>query len=124
MDPRDRLRSLPDGVECTVCGASVPVTQVTLLAEREDLVIVRADCTVCGSTALAFVLTGDSPSATDSGTGATEATRASASPIDTDDVLDMHAFLETWSGDLASLVGPARGQGRATRGGTRRGVAG
>jgi hypothetical protein len=76
MDPTDHLRALLDGVTCTVC---------------ED-----RDCTACGSTSLGFVMAHASPDE--------QVANPDAAPISSDDVLDMHAFLARWEGDLAAAL--------------------
>ena len=97
MGPQDHLRALHDGADCTVCDAHVPADRIRLLARRDDLLFLQVVCPSCGSTALGFVA---------DTAGLPEADRlAGSEPVDADDVLDMHALLESWSGDLASLVG-------------------
>jgi hypothetical protein len=94
MDPQDRLQSLLDGIACSVCEASVSGDRIRLLARREDLAFVEIACPGCGSTTLGFVVGGDAADA--------------ATPVTADDVLDMHATLETWQGDLRSLLADSR----------------
>lgn len=79
--------------------------RIRLLARREDLAFVEIACTGCGSTTLGFVVGGD----------AADAAPATATPVTADDVLDMHATLEAWQGDLRSLLAdaPARDTGRS-----------
>jgi len=97
MGPQDHLRALLDGIVCTVCEERVPASRVRLLARRDDLLFLQIDCAACGSTSLGFIA--------DAAVGS-EAERLDGAPvISSDDVLDMHAFLETWTGDLSSLVG-------------------
>jgi hypothetical protein len=101
MGPQDRLGALLDGMECTVCEEHVPAERVRLLARRDDLLFLQVDCPACGSTSLGFVA---------DERVVTEADRlADGTPITSDDVLDMHAFLESWTGDLGALVRPAGG---------------
>lgn len=98
MQPRDQLRLTTDGVECTVCDATVPPDRVRLLARRDDLTFIQLDCAACRSTTLGFVFAGSLPP---------ERVRfADATPIGADDVLDMHELLEGWHGDLAGLLDP------------------
>ena len=107
MGSQDHLRALLDGISCTVCEERVPPEHVRLLARRDDLLFLESACGACGSTALGFVATDAIPS---------EADRlARGEPMSADDVLDMHELLDSWTGDLASLVdwpvarqGPAR----------------
>lgn len=96
MDPLDHLLALPDGLRCTVCEERVPATRVKLLARRDDLLFLQIECPACGSTSLGFI-------ADERVEWETERLDRGA-VVSSDDVLDMHAFLEEWTGDLASLV--------------------
>ena len=101
MDPQDRLQSLLDGIACSVCEAAVGGDRIRLLARREDLAFVEIACPACGSTALGFVVDGaPDPDA-----------QPAAAPVTADDVLDMHVVLESWQGDLHSLLGASRAPG-------------
>ncbi len=94
-----------DGLGCTVCEERVPAERVRLLAWRDDLRFVQVSCASCGSTALGFVA--------DEALQPEADRLAAGAPVSTDDVLDMHEFLDGWAGDLTSLVdGP---QARPTR---------
>ncbi|MCI0583666.1 MAG: hypothetical protein L0227_12400 [Chloroflexi bacterium] len=104
MGPQDRLGALLDGMGCTVCEEHVPGARIRLLARRDDLLFLQLDCPSCGSTSLGFVADGEvSPGG---GVAAEAARLADATPISSDDVLDMHAFLDSWTGDLGGLLGP------------------
>jgi len=94
MDPQDRLQSLLDGIACSVCEAAVDGERIRLLARREDLAFVEIACLRCGSTTLGFVVDGQA-----------EDGPAEAPPVSADDVLDMHLALESWQGDLRTLLG-------------------
>ena len=96
MDPQDHLRALIDGLGCTVCEERVPPDRVRLLARRDDLLFLQVDCRTCGSTSLGFIADEAQPGGADDYDG--------PAAISTDDVLDMHALLEGWTGDLRSLV--------------------
>jgi len=125
MGPLDRLGALLDGMGCTVCDEHVPGARIRLLARRDDLLFLQLDCPACGSTSLGFVADdGIRPEVgrpdvlrpdvlrpdvvRPGGSVAAEAARlADAAPVSSDDVLDMHTFLDSWTGDLAGLVRPA-----------------
>jgi len=107
MDPTDHLRTLLDGVTCTVCEDRVPADQVRLLAWRDDLAFLEITCLACRSTTLGFVMAG--------GTEAEAASDPHAEPISSDDVLDMHEFLARWQGDLAAALESANRLDRANR---------
>jgi hypothetical protein len=108
MDPRDRLDDLLDGVGCAVCRSRVGADRIQLLAQRDDLAFVEIDCDRCGSVSLGIVVEGDDhpPSGSNSVEGPVveRVAMPAADPIDEDDVLDMHRFLHTYSGDLRSLL--------------------
>jgi hypothetical protein len=99
MDPLDHLRALPDGVRCTVCGERVPASRIRLLAWRDDLAFLEIDCGACLSTTLAFAMGAEGPD---------EDPISGPPPITSDDLLDMHQFLATWSGDLSGLLSERR----------------
>ncbi len=103
MDPLDHLLALPDGARCTVCDERVPLDRVKLLAWRDDLCFLQLDCGACLSTTLGFVL---------GGRGDEPAPASTAEPFTTDDVLDMHQLLASWSGDLTGLLAHTQ-RGRA-----------
>jgi len=106
MDPLDHLGTRLDGHCCTVCDAAVPADRVKLLAWREDLAFIQLDCDGCLSTTLGFVMVAQ----------AAEDDRSAASPISSDDVLDMHQLLATWRGDLTGLLsGDERGRVESSR---------
>lgn len=108
MDPRDQLRALPDGMDCTVCDEPVPSGRVHLLAQRDDLAFVEVECTSCGSSTLEFV---DASTAAARATGsAAETTDAPGPtpPISRAEVLAMHEFLAEWRGDARGLIDPVR----------------
>ncbi|MBA3876808.1 MAG: hypothetical protein C0498_07705 [Anaerolinea sp.] len=101
MGPQDHLRAFLDGFGCTVCEERVPAGRIRLLAWRDDLCYLQVDCAACGSTSFGFVTDEPIPS---------EADRLAGASISPDDVLDMNAFLESWTGDLASLVRDSGGR--------------
>ena len=103
MDPQDHLRALLDGLGCTVCEERVPADRVRLLARRDDLLFLQVECRTCGSTSLGFVADEAPQTEAEAGNG--------LAAISADDVLDMHALLDGWTGDLRSLV-----RGNATPG--------
>jgi hypothetical protein len=109
MDPRDRLRPLPDGATCTACGATVPGGLIRVLAHRDDLSIVELDCTACGSTALGMLLA-PAPGAAPILDVAEEPVRAGSDgshalrPISQADVDAIRQDLATWHGDLVGWL--------------------
>lgn len=75
------------------------------MGHREDLWFLSVHCLSCKSQGLvaAVIKEGESPEELPELTEADIARFASSSPIDSDDVLDMHTFLEEFSGDFSSI---------------------
>lgn len=61
MDPRDRLPPFVNGVECAVCGRTVPRNGIRVLASRDDLTFVELACDACRSESLGIVVATDEP---------------------------------------------------------------
>lgn len=109
MDPRDLLRAFPDGIACTVCDQLVPAARIQLLAQREDMTFVQIECAACRSTSLGFLAGPSTPPAT----AGLDASRPE--PISSDDVIEMHQFLNGWHGDVQSLVESSGDRSRQDR---------
>jgi len=111
MDPRDRPRPLRDGASCTACGASVPASEIRILAERDDVAFVELDCPSCRSTTLALLIEpmgGDGAStldvADDGADGRIRPVRTIAGPITEGDVEALRRDLAAWDGDLVGWL--------------------
>ena len=109
MDPRDRLRPLPDGATCTACGAPVPSGSIRVLAHRDDVAIVELDCIACGSTALGMLLSsipGDPPvlDVADEPVGRRSDEAGALRPISDADVDTIRRDLAAWHGDLVGWL--------------------
>jgi len=111
MDPRDRPRPIRDGASCTACGASVPTTEIRILAQRDDVAFVELDCSTCRSTTLALLIEpvdGDGPStldvADDTADGHLRPIRSIAGPITEADVDALRRDLAAWDGDLVGWL--------------------
>ncbi len=59
MDSRDRLPPFVNGVECAVCGRTVPRDGIRVLASRDDLTFVELACESCRSASLGIVVATD-----------------------------------------------------------------
>jgi hypothetical protein len=113
MGPQDHLRALPDGMGCTVCEERVPAGRIRLLARRDDLLFLQLDCAACGSSSLGFVIVPVADGVAATPAGPAPGRPAGGPPVSHDDVLDMHRFLESWAGDLETIV--RGGTGRPDR---------
>ncbi|HET9457241.1 MAG TPA: hypothetical protein VFO78_07860 [Candidatus Limnocylindrales bacterium] len=124
MDPRDRQPPFASGVDCAVCGRSVPADGIRILARRDDLTFVELACLGCRSETLGIIVAGhaeasDGSIASSSGPSygefvpADDARFHAARPIDADDVVTVRELLAKRG--LEGLVGPdERTDGSAT----------
>jgi hypothetical protein len=113
MDPRDRLPPFVNGVECAVCGRTVPRASIRVLASRDDLTFVELTCEACRSDSLGIVVATDAwpdevaESAAGHGYGeflpADSDRFREALPIAADDVLRFRDALA--AGGFAGLIG-------------------
>ena len=111
MDPRDRPRPLRDGASCTACGASVPTSEIRILAQRDDVAFVELDCPTCQSTTLALLIeSADEAGAStldvadDAADGHLRPIRSIAGPITEGDVEALRRDLADWDGDLVGWL--------------------
>jgi hypothetical protein len=106
MDPRDRTPPFEDGVDCAVCGRTVPAERIRILASRDDLTFVELTCAACRSESLGMIVGGASDGSTRYGEflPADDARFREALPIGIDDVLMVRRLLQL--GDIEGLVGP------------------
>ncbi len=109
MDGADWLRTQLTSFGCAACGAPYEPGRIRLLAERDGLFFVDLACTECASRAVAIVTvdTDDDGPRADPGElvqlTATDAPGA-APPVTSDDVLDMHRFLQRFEGGTVALL--------------------
>jgi transcription elongation factor Elf1 len=130
MDGPDWLRTQLTSFTCPACGRRYRGSKIRLLAERDGLFFVDLDCARCGSHTVAIVTVeiDDSQAlitdVSDLNLSADalpehlgEELPAAAALVTADDVLEMHEFLATFSGDVTTLLG---GRARRTDGAERR----
>lgn len=105
------------GAGCTRCGQPYAAHGISVLAQREGIAFVQLVCFACQSKTLALVTgapTGEEDSSTP-GEGVVgdllaadrddpEASRRAGAPIGKADVLEMHAFLAEYEGDIHGLL--------------------
>ena len=121
MDPRDRPRPLRDGASCTACGASVPTSEIRILAQRDDVAFVELDCPTCHSTTLALLIEppdgtgGSALDVADDSADRLRPVRSISGPITEGDVEALRRDLAAWDGDLVGwLEALDRGDRRGT----------
>jgi hypothetical protein len=110
MDSRDSLPPFVNGVDCAVCGQSVPVEGIKLLARRDDLTFVEVACAGCRSESLGIIVAGEDEGgsiAYGEFLPADDARFRDALPIGADDVLEVRELLDRHG--LAGLVDGADG---------------
>ena len=123
MDPRDRLRPIPAGAACTACGASVPSSDIRILARREDVAFVELACGACGSEALALLIAGIGPDAEPvldvaDRSDTYEGRRIPLEPISAAEARAVVAHLEAWRGDLVGWLDAVALHDRRSAGGS------
>lgn len=109
MGPRDHPRLLPDGADCTACGATIPADGISVLAERDDLVFVELGCAACGSTVLGLLtaIANDGEATldlADEPTSGDGSRRLVDRPIREVDVAAARRSLSSWDGDLVGWL--------------------
>jgi hypothetical protein len=100
MDSRDTPAEPTRDGECAACQEPVPADRIRVLAQRDELVFAELPCQACGSLSLAILLPARPPADSD--------TAPASRPVDASDVAAVRDFLAGWSGDLRTLVDPAR----------------
>jgi hypothetical protein len=113
MDAEGWLTSELATFACAACGQPYGEAHIRLIAQREELYFVDLACPHCGSQAVAIVtieVDGEEAAIESGGLllsgDAGQDTPTPAPSIGVDDVLDMHAFLERFDGDVRELLAP------------------
>lgn len=97
------IRKLLSNMKCGVCGQHYEPANIKVLEHREDLWFLSVYCPDCKSQGLvaAVIREGKAPEIV---TELTEVEKSKlATPIGSDDVIDMHTFLKDFGGDFSSL---------------------
>jgi hypothetical protein len=114
MDPRDRTPPFANGVDCAVCGRTVPAERIRILASRDDLTFVELACAGCRSESLGMIVgeTADGDGRYGEFLPADHDRLREALPIGADDVAAVRRLLQ--QGDLDALVGRGDAPGGTT----------
>lgn len=119
MDAERWLTSELASFGCAACGQPYGEAHIRLIAQREELYFVDLSCPHCGSQAVAIVtIQVDGDVATLEGgelvraESLAERVDTDATAISVDDVLDAHALLDDFAGDVHQLMARFRGEAR------------
>jgi len=99
------IKKLLSNMKCGVCGQHYEPTHVRVLGHRENLWFLTVFCPGCQNEGLVAAVTkeGEAVELVAELSEAEHSKFSTSPPIGTDDVLDMHTFLEKFSGDFSSL---------------------
>lgn len=123
MEGYEWLRSQLTAFTCSACGRAYVDSRIRVLAQRDDHWFVSLKCVACGTGALGLVTVRDAVDGASGASGegirpgygneftASDLLRlASAEPVDADDVIEAHYFLDRFDGDFHRLFGGGEGR--------------
>jgi hypothetical protein len=99
------LKKLLATMKCSMCGHPYQSGNVNILGHKDDLWFLSVFCPSCKSQGLvaAVVKEGKVTEVLTELTAAEQKRLASAAPLSSDDLMDMHRFLADFDGDFQSL---------------------
>ena len=98
------IKKLMTSMKCSSCGEFYKVVDVDVIGHRDDLWFLRVVCSACQAQYLiAAVVKEEKRKAVTDLAGSERIKFRKISPIDGDDVLDMHRFLKDFNGDFGKL---------------------
>ncbi len=119
MDAESWLASELASFGCAACGEAYGQGHIHLIAQREELYFVDLSCDHCGSQAVAIVtiqIDGDTTKLETGelvrAKGASDADVPDGPAVSANDVLDAHAMLEDFEGDVHQLIARFDGEER------------
>ena len=119
MDAESWLTSELASFGCAACGEAYGQGHIRLIAQREELYFVDLSCDHCGSQAVAIVtIQVDGETARLEGgelvraEGSVESPAPDGPAVSADDVLDAHAILDDFEGDVHQLIARFDGEER------------
>jgi hypothetical protein len=106
MDLLELLRSQARRYKCPVCGENMADCGITILDQKGSRALVRVTCASCNDeNLLQIVLQGEAASAAKRRKPTIdEGIPEIPDPIATDELLDVHAALSEWDGDISTLL--------------------
>lgn len=103
------IRKLLSNMKCGVCGQRYESSNISVLGHREDLWFLSVFCPACKSQGLVAAVVQEGklvPEVTD----LTEAEKDRfETPVDANDLIDLHSYLQDFDGDFANLFKGKRG---------------
>lgn len=101
------IKHLISNIRCAVCSQRYEPKDVQILGRQEDLWIMGVTCAHCDTRGMIFAVVreGQPPEVITEMTPEELARIPELSPIDADDVLDVHRFLRDFKGDFYDLLG-------------------
>lgn len=99
------IKRLISNMKCAVCGQHYEASNITVLGHKENLWFVNVSCPKCGSQGLvaAAIKEGKAAEVITDLTEAELSKFAGGSPVEADDVLEVHDFLKDFEGDFSAL---------------------
>ena len=107
MNLIELLRSQARRYRCPVCGQNMADCGINILTQQGNRALVRVTCTACNDENLLQIILQTEASAGSERPAPTidEGLPANAvEPIEVDELLDLHSFLDDYRGDFRSLV--------------------
>jgi len=102
------IRHLAANVQCVSCGQRYARSDIYVLGHHEDVWVSAVVCKRCGTQGLVFAtVRGEEQFEVTSESRMEERAISEATPpLSIDDVLDVHAFLKDFQGDVEALFAP------------------
>jgi hypothetical protein len=102
----DAVKKLISSLKCSSCGKNYQEAGIDVIEHREEVWFLKVLCPSChaGSLVAAIIKDADRPVVTDLTAAEIEKFRQSGA-IGENDLLEMHAFLRDFRGDLTGLLG-------------------
>jgi hypothetical protein len=105
MDLLELLRSQARRYKCPVCGENMADCGISILDQKGSRALVRVTCASCNDeNLLQIVLQGDAAVETKRKPTIDEGIPEIGEPIAPDELLDLHAALSEWDGDISTLL--------------------
>ncbi len=98
------IKKLMTSMKCSSCGEFYKVADIDVIGHRDDLWFLRVACSACQAQYLvAAVVKEEKRKAVTDLTGPERIRFRKITPVNADDVLDMHRFLKKFDGDFKKL---------------------